>query len=123
MTSHKKTYFLPPNWDYPPPPAGPLQLGTIITHPITPSRSLNLEALQPIPRTFQNVKTDWEQTRSQIYEGRFGIWASFLQIVGIGGDIGFDKGAIALSYFDIHPNRSSISVDTNRDEKKANGIL
>jgi hypothetical protein len=49
MASHTKTYFLSPNWDFP--PSGPIQLGSLITDPTKPSRSLNRGSIIPIPAT------------------------------------------------------------------------
>jgi hypothetical protein len=95
----KKTYFLAPNFDYP--PGGLIALGDIITDPTEPENSLNEGDRVEIPASLiqYSVKTDWQTTREKLHEGKIGIWASFLQMLGIGGDIGANRMNAMLDQF------------------------
>ncbi|KAL8732950.1 MAG: hypothetical protein Q9181_003756 [Wetmoreana brouardii] len=84
----KKTYILLPNFDYP--PNGPVALGSIITDPSDPGRSLNRGAIIPRPADCPvdiSTKRDWKGTKQRQLEGRAGIWAKFVEVVA-GGNIG-----------------------------------
>jgi hypothetical protein len=90
MTSSTKTYFLAPNFDFPPPPSGLIDLGSIITDPKKPDRSLNKGELVLIPAhaIFTTTKTDWTASRSQLHAVDGGIWTSFLQtIIGLSAEV------------------------------------
>lgn len=81
----QKTYFVLPNFDYP--PGRLIQLGQIITSPSKPWERLS-EAL-PVPKeTVQtSLKTDWGTEIYRAKEQRVGIWAQFAALMlGIGGD-------------------------------------
>lgn len=90
MSNAVKTYFLAPNWDLP--PGGPVVLGSIIANPRKPERSLNKSKQVTIPSNniLTSYKSNWQATRVELRASRVGIWASFLQLVGIGGDIDFN---------------------------------
>jgi hypothetical protein len=89
MSNLVKTYFLAPNFDIAPPPTGPLFLGSIVTDPRNPSRSLTKEN-DTTPKTtsiYTSYKEGYSVKRSQMREGKVGIWASFLAtILGIGAN-------------------------------------
>jgi hypothetical protein len=88
MASVNPTYILAPNWDFL--PTGPIALGSLITDPRDPKRSLNKNALIPIPPTeiVTTSKEDWSITREQLLSGSVGIWASFLApLLGVGADL------------------------------------
>lgn len=90
MTSSTKTYYLAPNFDFPPPPGGLIDLGSIIADPNKPDRSLNKSELVSIPAhaIFTRTKTDWTASRSQLQAVDGGIWTSFLQtIIGLSADV------------------------------------
>jgi hypothetical protein len=92
MSNPAKTYFLAPNFDITPPPTGLLFLGSIITDPRNPTRSLTKEDRVPIPSPdtsiHQGLKLNWFVSRAQVREGKIGIWTTFLAaILGIGVDV------------------------------------
>jgi hypothetical protein len=95
----KKTYFLAPNFDYP--PGGLIALGGIITDPTAPENSLNEGNRVEIPASSiqHSIKTDWRTTREKLRGGKIGIWASFLQMLGLGGDIGTNYTNTNLDQF------------------------
>jgi hypothetical protein len=96
MANRKKTYFLVPGWDIPP---AAIQLGNIIADPTAPHMPLNGSFTKtkapdidtPIyPTSTKNFKTSSFSSRSN----RFGIWAEFLQMFGLGGEasVSFSHG-------------------------------
>jgi hypothetical protein len=91
MASHTKTYFLSPNWDFP--PSGPIQMGSLIADPTKPSRSLNRGSIIPIPATshLHSTKKDFKLSSSELHSGRIGIWATFSQVVGMAGDLSYEQ--------------------------------
>ncbi|KAF1985832.1 hypothetical protein K402DRAFT_394436 [Aulographum hederae CBS 113979] len=91
MSNPTKTYFLPPTWDYPPPPLGPIRLGNIIASPTRPVPALySPGALQDADSTdgYEIVKHDVSWSRDELLEGRFGVWTEFLSFLGVGVDLG-----------------------------------
>ena len=89
MSSSVKTYWPVPNADTPPPPDGPIAIGTIIPDPKNPARSLNKANRVPIPAdsVLHSHKNDYHLTREESRQGQGGLWASFLEsIVGVTGD-------------------------------------
>ncbi|KAI4132998.1 MAG: hypothetical protein LQ338_000466 [Usnochroma carphineum] len=84
----KKTYLLLPNFDYP--PDGPIVLGSIITDPSDPGRSLNRGSIIPRPADCPvdvSTKNDWKGSKQRQASGRVGIWAKFVDVVA-GGNLG-----------------------------------
>ena len=80
----KKTYFLAPNFDYP--PSSNISLGRIWTDPSDPGTCINPDGPLPFPSNMQvqhGHKTDWRNKTGGQHKGVIGIWARFLQVVGI----------------------------------------
>ena len=80
----KKTYFLAPNFDYP--PSSNVSLGRIWTDPSDPGTCINPDGPLPFPSNMQvqhGYKTDWRNKISGEHKGLIGVWARFLQIVGL----------------------------------------
>lgn len=80
----KKTYFLSPNVDYP--PSSNISLGRIWTDPSDPGTCINPDGPLPFPSNMQvqhGHKTDWRHKTSGEHKGVIGIWARFLQVVGL----------------------------------------
>ena len=80
----KKTYFLAPNLDYP--PSSNISLGRIWTDPSDPGTCINPDGPLPFPSNMQvqhGHKTDWRNKTGGQHKGIIGIWARFLQVVGI----------------------------------------
>jgi hypothetical protein len=86
MSEPVNTYFLCPNFDTPP---EAIALGQVITDPADPTDALNVHDLEPPRDTFYNIKRNWESDIRQVREGRVDVFAKFLQVLGIGGDISF----------------------------------
>jgi hypothetical protein len=89
MANEIKNYFLAPSWDYP--RNGPITLGNIVRTPdkIVPP----LYAHKPTdsdPPINLSSKTGVDWSRAKAAEGSFGVWAKFLQFLGVGLDIGVD---------------------------------
>lgn len=90
MANLKKTYFLTPSFDYPPPPTGPIKLGNILSDPASPDRPLNPgKTIVPPPEDgiTTTVKTDWKSELSKMNSASVGLYAKFLElVVGAGVD-------------------------------------
>jgi len=103
-----KTYLVCPDFDVPPPPTGPIQLGHIITILSEPCDSLNSDYRLDIPqdKVYNSWKNSWKAgfvaTRTQLRDGAFGLWAQFLEGIGFGGEISykFDKNVNDIYTFD-----------------------
>jgi hypothetical protein len=90
--SSRKTYFLVPTFDILPPPTGTIALGAILSAPDRPSRPLNLPNLRhlQIPSHLPISKfteTDWSKIISKTTGGSLGVFAQFLSLTGIGGEV------------------------------------
>jgi hypothetical protein len=77
----KKTYFLAPNFDYP--PSSTISLGRIWTNPSDPGSCLNPDDALTLPTIHHAWKGDWKNEKGTEHKGAVGIWARFLQVVGI----------------------------------------
>jgi len=103
MANKAKTYFLVPGWDF---PVGSIQLGAVIADPAFPHRALNEDDLVPIDtKIHPSDKYDFSSTIDKSRSNKFGLWAQFLQIFGLGGglSVAFDKGAIdSYSFKHMH---------------------
>jgi hypothetical protein len=80
----KKTYFLAPNFDYAPDIS--IVLGQIWTDPADPGSCINAGKVLPFPESQapnHTFKTDWEHEKKRQRGGLIGIWARFLQFVGL----------------------------------------
>ena len=87
MAAVRPTYIVAPNWDFL--PDGPISLGSLVTDPKNPARSLNRKNREPIEPTdiTTSPKHNWSITHEELLLGRVGIWASFLApIFGFGAD-------------------------------------
>lgn len=94
MSNKVKTYFLVPGWDF---PVGSIQLGSIIASPSFPHRSFIENDIIPIDtKVHLSDKFNFSTTLDKSKSNKFGLWAQFLQIFGLGAEasVSFDKGAI-----------------------------
>ncbi|KAE8133633.1 hypothetical protein BDV38DRAFT_257798 [Aspergillus pseudotamarii] len=85
-----KTYFLCPTSDFiPPPPMGPLCLGSIILSPSAPQYPLNRESVIAVADASPPVvETDWKKTVSTEKGLGLGVYAQFLQLATGGLSLG-----------------------------------
>lgn len=89
MANRKPCYFLAPTWDFPPPPSGPIKLGSVITALEAPERSLSTASLPTGDDPGQAFSTQQRQvtyTSDRLRQGQFGIFTQFLGLV-IGLDV------------------------------------
>ena len=91
------TYFLAPSCDFP--ADGLITLGSIITHPKTPQKSLNHRNNQrvavPADEIQESFKDNWKDAIKVARHNKVTLWASFLQmILGFGTDasVGVTQG-------------------------------
>lgn len=94
MSNKVKTYFLVPGWDF---PVGSIQLGSIIASPSFPHRSITDNEAIPIDtKVHLSDKYDFSTSLDKSKSNKFGLWAQFLQIFGLGAEasVSFDKGSI-----------------------------
>ncbi|KAF8866586.1 hypothetical protein BDZ45DRAFT_277047 [Acephala macrosclerotiorum] len=89
-----KTYFLTPGWDF---PVGSIQLGSVISDPSFPHRSLTEDNPVSIDtKVHSSHKYDFSDTIDKSKSNKFGLWAQFLQVFGLGAEasVSFDRGSI-----------------------------
>ncbi|KJX93958.1 hypothetical protein TI39_contig4230g00002 [Zymoseptoria brevis] len=91
----KKTYFISPNFDIAPPPAGPLKLGHIIQGPDEPDiEPLNVDSYIAAPAPLPPMlKTGFSSSRSKLLAGELGIWAQVMATMGVHASAGFDRSS------------------------------
>ena len=90
MSTQTKHYFLSPIGN---PPEGPIRLGNIISTPALADDPLNEEhmSLSSVPMDIvEHNEPNYTFEMSTTKSGNVGIWASFLQLLGVGGDITVD---------------------------------
>lgn len=82
------TYHLAPNFSLGPAPNGPIELGTIIKN------LQNVEVVNdachldiPQAKLYCHHKRGFTATRSKMSKGEYGIWAQFIGVDGIGGEL------------------------------------
>lgn len=90
----EKTYFLAPTRNTT--PAGPIFLGSIIKSPRSPELSLNGKS-SPLLKELEIFEDPALDSTVQMFktgEGKAGIWAQFLDGVGIGGEISGSRESV-----------------------------
>ena len=95
-----KTYFLSANLDYP--PSSSISLGSIWTNPADPGTCINRDGPLPFPSNMpieKSWKTDWVNERDRQRKGLIGIWARFLQVVGVDAEVSVNWDKIKASKY------------------------
>lgn len=95
-----KTYFLSPNLDYP--PYSSISLGSIWTNPADPGTCINRDGPLPFPSNMpieRSWKTDWSNEKDRQRKGLIGIWARFLQVIGVDAEASVDWDKIKASTY------------------------
>jgi len=96
--SGPKTYFLVPHYDFP--PDGPIRLGSLILDPQEPGESINegkiVEITSPI---YTSNKENWEQSIELSTNGRMGLWASCVNLFGLGGNFDASCDATTVQHY------------------------
>jgi hypothetical protein len=101
MANRRTFYFYAPTWDYPPPPLGPLKLGSVFTDLKRPAESTLYTAQLPSATDdstgaedssapYSTYKNDVEISTEKLRQGRFAILTQFLSVLGVGVDLGVD---------------------------------
>lgn len=89
MGGERKTYFLAPTRDSP--PSGPIALGNIIASPKL--AEMPISSALPIDQSVMSIskyhESNWELMHEKHRSGSIGVWGSFLQMLGAGGDVNF----------------------------------
>lgn len=116
MSNKVKTYFLVPGWDF---PIGSIQLGSIIANPSFPQRSFTEnDAISIDTKVHLSDKYNFSTTLDKSKSNKFGLWAQFLQIFGLGAEasVSFVKGSIDTYAFEhmqtswFLPSRSFVAA-------------
>lgn len=81
------SYFYVPSWDYPPAPAGPVKIGSIIASLKRPEQSLGVLAPDDV---FKSTKKHVDFSTEKLRQGKFSIMTKFLSILGVGVDLGVE---------------------------------
>ncbi|KAL2150976.1 hypothetical protein VTH82DRAFT_6074 [Thermothelomyces myriococcoides] len=104
MANQVKQYFLAPSWDYP--PNGPIALGNIILSPSRPVPPLFNAATMAAKTTtihnktqpvFSTTKHQVEWTRDRASTHAFGVWAKFVESLGV--SLGFETARAERDVF------------------------
>ncbi|KAK1763248.1 major facilitator superfamily MFS-1 [Phialemonium atrogriseum] len=83
----KATFHLAPRFTIKPPPDGPLHLGTIVDN-LTDMEPVNETCRLPLPgKVYEHRASGFTATRSQLASGRYGVWARFVGVEGVGGEV------------------------------------
>ncbi|RAH67611.1 uncharacterized protein BO66DRAFT_393792 [Aspergillus aculeatinus CBS 121060] len=88
MANQTPYFFFAPTWDYPPPPAGPIQLGNVLTSLHKPDQPLFTASPPAESEVFASDKTGVTFSRERLRAGKFGILTQFLSFLGVGVDVG-----------------------------------
>ncbi|KAI0599833.1 hypothetical protein F4775DRAFT_548460 [Biscogniauxia sp. FL1348] len=100
MANRTPYYFLAPTWDFPPPPAGPIQLGSVITSVKRPEKPLYTAPPPAESEVFSSEQRRFTFSKEKLRAGRFGIFTRFLSMVlGVGLDAGVDWESSDISLF------------------------
>jgi len=86
----KKAYILAPNCDYA--PDRDIVLGLIWTDPLDPGSCINASKVTAFPDNKEpnyTYKTDWKHEKTRERGGLVGIWAKFLQFLGLDAEASF----------------------------------
>lgn len=98
MANEIKNYFLAPSWDYP--PNGPIALGNIVEAPdeiVPPLYAHTPTDTDPPVIASSKYGVDWSRAKSN--EGSFGVWAKFLQFLGLGVDVGANSTSLTETIY------------------------
>lgn len=97
MANRKQYFFYAPSWDYPPPPAGPIRLGNVITSLTSPERPLHTAV--PTESEVFSVRKSSVETSTQVdRHTKVAIVTKFLSILGLGVDAGIN---LETRYFSL----------------------
>lgn len=112
----QKTYHAVPTFDLPSPPKGPLSLGSILAAPEESSRPLNdsKDIHIPADRITVITETDWRKTIASNTAATGGVYATFLQISGLGTELSLET---AKSQEDVHAFESLTTTSFEPDDQ------
>jgi hypothetical protein len=110
----KSVWFLPQTRDRP--VASAMSLGSIIDSPWTPEEALNDDAPPEIPPELlrSREETSWSWTREFERSRGGGLFASFLQFLGVGGEIG---GTVDRTRTDVYAADRMLTEEFSPDKR------
>lgn len=94
MANHAPCFFLAPTWDYPPPPVGPIKLGSVIASVKIPERALFTAPIPSDSAAFSSSQHKVSFSTEKLRENKYGVFTKFLSpFVGAGVDaaLNWDK--------------------------------
>lgn len=86
MANNVFYFYYTPTWDWP--PGGPIKLGNVLTSIRKPEQPLYTAPLPAASEVFSSEKTEVEYSREKMGKGGFSILTKFLNVLGIGVDVG-----------------------------------
>ncbi|KAI8628846.1 hypothetical protein F5Y19DRAFT_435068 [Xylariaceae sp. FL1651] len=103
--TQRATYFIPANFDFPPPPDGPVKLGQLIAHPENPGRPV--DPVGPVPfEGFEGMKrytnsTKFSLQRYDTHESEVGLFGRALQAVSFKAGLTLSHAGVSYVLNDI----------------------
>jgi hypothetical protein len=110
----KSVWFLPQTRDRPVTSA--ISLGSIIESPWTPEEALNEQSPPTIPQTLlrSREETSWTWTREFERSRGGGLFASFLQFLGVGGET---NGTVDRTHTDVYAADRMLTEEFSPDKR------
>lgn len=117
ITQPVSKYHIAPNFSINPPEAGRvLELGSIVSSLASADEPLNEECHIRLPQAqlFCSHQNGFAATLSQMIKGEYGVWAKFVGIDGVGGELSW---ALERSAEDIYSFREIDTIYFNPSQK------
>jgi hypothetical protein len=127
MANPVKTWHLCPTFDIPPPPNGPLLLGSIVVSKFKLRAPLTRSNMLPIPAHLQIESSELTGTKHAIKrssEGKVGCFANIAQIAGLGSSVDMSSSKMTDVDYSFHKEFTSwFEPDISYLSDAAQGLL
>lgn len=109
-----KTYFLAPTRDAP--PNGRIALGNIIADISEPENSINEcnPPILPSNAIYTSIATNWRSEKSRSRDRKGSVWAGFLQVLGVGGELNITRNNSQTDAYEFDKLTTTYFVPTTK---------
>jgi len=112
MANRVPCYFLPPTWDLPPPPLGPLGLGSVLASPKTVERPLHTPPPPAEGDVFSTTQRNFRFSTDKMRSGQLGVFTRFLSFVlGVGVDAAVGWESLYVLFHNLYPYHHSLQLE------------